>query len=293
MGNRRSVGVHDGPFHADEVMACALLLHCDLIDVDAIVRTRDPEKLRTYEFVCDTGGIYDATIKRFDHHQVEYQGPLSSAGMILLYLYDQGKIEEDLYHYFRMQLIDGIDAHDNGRSTCQVGTMNVSIAIALFNPLISQMNPEASILAFHRALEFARFIIEKLKKQFLQITSCKEQVKEAMQRGTNYLLFDEALSWQENFFALGGQDHPALFVVMPALEGSWKLRGIPPSPKEQMKVRCPLPASWAGLNGDKLIEACGIKGAVFCHKGRFISIWKTRQAVLQALDKAMEQVGKV
>src|SRR5271170_2959520 len=82
----RSFGAHDGTFHADEVTACALLLLFNLIDADKIVRTRELERLEQCEYVCDVGGIYDPAKKLFDHHQVGYQGSLSSAGMILLHL---------------------------------------------------------------------------------------------------------------------------------------------------------------------------------------------------------------
>ena len=90
--NPRSFGTHDGSFHADEVTACALLILFDLIDEDKIVRTRHREELSACEYVCDVGGIYDPKNKLFDHHQVDYQGPMSSAGMILLHLLDIGKI---------------------------------------------------------------------------------------------------------------------------------------------------------------------------------------------------------
>src|SRR5262245_37911373 len=83
---KRSFGTHDGSFHADEVTACALLLLFDLIDRDKIVRTRDSMILGTCEFVCDVGGLYNPSKKLFDHHQAEYTGSLSSAGMILEYL---------------------------------------------------------------------------------------------------------------------------------------------------------------------------------------------------------------
>src|SRR3990167_416830 len=95
----RSFGTHDGSFHADEVSACALLLTFGLIDRDKIFRTRDPAILAECEFVCDVGGIYDPKIKRFDHHQLEYSGELSSAGMIWLYLRDQKLIDQQLYDY--------------------------------------------------------------------------------------------------------------------------------------------------------------------------------------------------
>ncbi len=52
----KSVGTHDGSFHADEVTACSLLLLYKLIDKDKIIRTRDPEALARCEYVCDVGG---------------------------------------------------------------------------------------------------------------------------------------------------------------------------------------------------------------------------------------------
>jgi len=82
----KSVGIHDGSFHADEVTACALLLLFDLIHKDKIFRTREEDILAKCEYVCDVGGIYDPKKKRFDHHQSDYVGELSSAGMVLQYL---------------------------------------------------------------------------------------------------------------------------------------------------------------------------------------------------------------
>ena len=74
MIKKRSFGTHDGSFHADEVSACALLLLFKRIDRDKIVRSRDPLLLAQCEYVCDVGGVYDPHIKRFDHHQLAYEG---------------------------------------------------------------------------------------------------------------------------------------------------------------------------------------------------------------------------
>jgi len=42
---------------------------------------------------------------------------------------------------------------------------------------------------------------------------------------------------------------------------------------------------------DKELErVSGIRGAIFCHKGRFISVWETKEAALQALQKALAEV---
>ena len=115
--------------------ACALLLLFDLIDEDKIIRTRDPLKLKTCEYVCDVGGIYDPKEKLFDHHQLEYQGEMSSAGMILLYLKTEKILTAKEYDYFNQSLILGVDAHDNGLDPQIVGLCTYSNMISSFIPI--------------------------------------------------------------------------------------------------------------------------------------------------------------
>ena len=131
----RSFGTHDGSFHADEVTACSLLLLFGLIDRDKIRRTRDPSVLERCDFVCDVGGVYDSTLRRFDHHQVGFQGSLSSAGMVLLYLKEQKWIEPALYDMFNRSLILGVDAHDNGVAKLEMGVASFSQVVSNFLPI--------------------------------------------------------------------------------------------------------------------------------------------------------------
>jgi uncharacterized UPF0160 family protein len=56
-----------------------------------------------------------------------------------------------------------------------------------------------------------------------------------------------------------------------------------------MSVRHPLPLEWAGLLGDELKKASGIDGAIFCHKGRFISVWETKEDALKALQIVLDK----
>jgi uncharacterized UPF0160 family protein len=60
---KKTVGVHDGSFHADEISACGLLIHFGLVDQEKVLRTRDLQKLQACEFVCDVGG-YMTRIKK-------------------------------------------------------------------------------------------------------------------------------------------------------------------------------------------------------------------------------------
>ena len=42
----------------------------------------------------------------------------------------------------------------------------------------------------------------------------------------------------------------------------------------------------------ELSDASGVQGAIFCHKGRFISIWETKEDALKALNIAMQKGEK-
>ncbi len=282
----RSFGTHDGTFHADEVTACALLLVFDLIDQNSIIRTRSAEKLACCEFVCDVGGEYDASKKRFDHHQVSYKGDFSSAGMVWLYLYETKKVEKATYHFLQRSLIHGIDAHDNGKVTFEPGVCTFSQIISNFVPVQYDVTSEEQDKAFHNALTFVVGHIQRSLARFFYVQESREQVKAAMIEGNQYLYFTKSLPWIDAFFEFDGQNHPAQFVIMPS-GNHWKLRGIPPTSEDRMKVRKPLPKAWGGLLDDDLKKVSNIPGAIFCHKGLFISVWETKEDALKALEYAL------
>jgi uncharacterized UPF0160 family protein len=283
----RSCGTHDGTFHADEVTACALLDLFDLIDASKIVRTRDPKVLANCEYVCDVGGVYSPKDKLFDHHQVDYDGPMSSAGMILLYLREIGKITDREHAFLNNALIMGVDAHDNGRDPMIPGLCSYSNLISNFTPINHECSAETLFNAFLDAFYFARDHLSRLWRRHQYVLSCREVVAQKMKENGEHLCFDQSMPWMESFFELNGINHPAKFVIMPSGK-HWKLRGIPPSLDNSMKVRMPLPIEWAGLLDQDLKKITGISGAVFCHKGRFISVWETRDDALKALKYVLE-----
>lgn len=280
----RSFGTHDGSFHADEVTACGLLLLFNIIDRNKILRSRNTSELSTCEYVCDVGGIYDPSRKLFDHHQQDYQGPLSSAGMILNYLYQTHVIDARHREFFEYSIIMGVDAHDNGKELHSKGVCTYSHVISNFNPIDYEAGPEAQDRAFFEALDFTVAHLTRMWQRYIYTHSCQEVVTEAMKNGKSFLMFDKSIPWLDIFFELEGAKHPANFVVMPS-GNHWKLRGIPPTLEEKMKVRFPLPEEWAGLIGEDLKKASGINGAIFCHKGRFISVWETKADALKALEQ--------
>ncbi len=283
----RSFGTHDGSFHSDEVTACAILLLVGLIDRGKILRTREPKALEECEYVCDVGGIYDPKIKRFDHHQADYQGEMSSAGMIWLYLKDQKIIDEPTYHFFNRSLILGVDAHDNGRVVYEIGHSSFSQIVSNFVPVVYDAPADVQNEAFFQALDFVHGHLVRLRERFNYIRQCRQKVADAMAGNKKFMVFEEPMPWIDNFFDLGGEQHPALFVVMPS-GGHWKLRSIPPNNEDRMNMRMALPERWAGLQDQELKKATKIPGAIFCHKGKFISVWETKEDALKALDYVLQ-----
>lgn len=283
----RSFATHNGTFHADEVTACALLLLYHLIDREKIVRTRDPVVINQCEYICDVGGHYNPSLKLFDHHQAGYQGTLSGAGMILLYLKDEGHISQKEYDFFNSALIIGVDAHDNGKDPQIPGLSTYSNIIASFTPILHDASDSVTDAAFFEALDFSFNYLTRILNRYQYIQSCRDAVYEAMQQQSDYLLFEKNIPWLDVFFELDGKNHPAKFVIMPS-GAHWKLRGIPPTYEDKMKVRFPLPKEWAGLLEEDLKKTSGIPGAVFCHKGRFISVWETCEDAMKALNYVLK-----
>lgn len=91
---RKVIVTHNGVFHADESMACALLSRFTPGFKDAeIRRSRDSKVIESADVVVDVGGVYDPQANRFDHHQrgfasyfsQKYDIKLSASGLVYLH----------------------------------------------------------------------------------------------------------------------------------------------------------------------------------------------------------------
>ena len=151
-----NVVTHSGKFHADDVLAWSLLcqFHPKSSDLN-LTRTRDATIVEQADIVFDVGGIFNPTDCRFDHHQNEYQGPLSSAGMVLKWLLDMEHIDQTLFTALNETIVSYVDDVDNGRieedkyvpwfsvsSICimQLPTLSKSLIVILFGSSHEQTN---------------------------------------------------------------------------------------------------------------------------------------------------------
>jgi uncharacterized UPF0160 family protein len=276
---------HSGPFHADDVLAFALIrvFH----DPHArILRTRDAARMKQADLVFDVGGAFDPHAGRFDHHQSSYEGPLSSAGMILDWLESRGEVEPEVASRLRADVVDYVDAVDNGR-------LVPDPAVPCFARMVQAFTQGPDCLdaydrAFLQAVDMACGFIRGIAAGVEQVRIAREAVLSAMDEAVAerraVVFLDRYYAWKPVYYAHGGAEHPTDFVLFPGMEGTWRVLAIAPR-EDSFDQKRPLPESWAGLTGSSLEAATGVKGSIFCHKNRFIAVFRTRDAAVEALKR--------
>ena len=288
------VATHYGTFHADDVLAWAML--STFLDPEAeLLRTRDPELLARADIVFDVGGVFDIATRRFDHHQQSYGGELSSAGMVLNWLEAEGTVTPGLAADLRLSLVDYVDEVDTGRRQPER-------SVPCFAGLVDAHNKGCESLAefdeaFGRAAEMARGVLRGLVREHEARKRNRQWMSEAMsdavERRSNLILLSHWFDWKAPYYDLDGHAHPTEFVLQPDLNGeTWRTVAIPPQ-RGSFGKKVPLPVEWAGLVDEELAEVCGVPGAKFCHKNRFIAVFDSREGALQALSRAGLIRGRV
>lgn len=280
-----TVGTHSGTFHADDVLAFSLIR--TFVDADAdVVRTRDPHQLAACDIVVDVGGAFDPATLRFDHHQGSYEGPRSSAGMVLDWLEESERVSSDLANHLRDRVVEYIDAVDTGREAPRVD-------VPCFARLVETVGlgcdtADQQLQAFWKASDIGRTLLDGLVRGHERIAAAKahvaERMDEAVAEGRSFILLDHYVPWKPAYFELGGEDHPTDYVLFPSEDATWKLVAIPPT-LGQFEQKRPLPASWAGKMNEELADVTGTHEAVFCHKNRFIAVFRSKEATLEAMRR--------
>lgn len=282
------IGTHSGVFHADETMACAILLN--LYPSATIVRTRDPARLAECDVVVDVGGVYDDARKRYDHHQRGFDKArpngikYSSAGLVwfhygMLVMDEFGPDAQAMWDDIDMNFIAAIDATDNGQRLNETPSL---VRVQTLSSLIGAMNPtwleETGNYPdghFDAALELAKVHLLRAVAATKARFAARKHVEDALLRAHDgYLVLDHYMPWQEVVCSpMVRQD--VLYVLFPTEEGEWRVQGVPKT-LGGFEARKPLPESWGGLQGDAFAFHTGVYDAVFCHSARFICGTKGR-----------------
>ena len=295
---------HSGGFHADELLSSVILTR--LFPQARIVRSRAPEWISPAadRIIYDVGGAYDAEAQIFDHHQRgaplrDDSQPYSSFGLIWKhygrdYLVASGVPEAhavDIHASFDASFVLPVDLVDNGALSPSVagllGGLTLPVLLETLKPVFDETDPDADDRAFHSALAIARAFVEaRIAKSAAKLRAEALVHQAIVDAGEGRILeLPMGMPFRPAIIKAGAGH--LLFVVHPR-DKDWCLTTIRRA-DEGFEVRADLPAAWAGLTNGDLEAASGVKGASFCHNGRFVAAAKTREAALAMAELAVKE----
>ena len=292
----KRIGTHDGKFHADEVMATAILKEIFEIEV---VRTRDTKVLSNLDIVYDVGG------GELDHHgpdkvHREDGTPFAACGLVwnkfgrqVLKYKDSSLSEdkiEDMLHYIDRKLIEGIDALDNGIwiDITEIPLMNISSIIAGFNPNWKSDKDENE--AFNEAVQVASSVLKNTIENKLSVFKARDYVVKAYEdrKIKELLILNEYFPYGEALRDID-ENNEVIFVIYPRKD-SYAMQTVRKDDREDKKK---LPKSWAGKNDEELAAVTGVKDAMFCHTGRFIATAGSLEGIMKLAILAIEEPEEI
>lgn len=299
--------VHDGSFHADDVMACAIVKEYAVRNNKRlrITRTRDESSIAHADIVADVGNVYDPTTLRFDHHQPEGAGvrtngiPYASAGLVWKY-FGKDLCDGDMHMYEAIDygVMQSLDAADNGFTTIErregfPAPYFYGDALMAFRPAYNE--PADMGKQFLQAVAYARtaLVREIAIARGAAQANAKIVAAYQQQRGNDLLILDEPFSREDinRAFVLHTMPEPQLVVfptgdeITGAITG-WKLLTIRKG-GDSFEPRLALPSAWSGLRGTELQHVTGVEDAVFSHRGNFMAVTQTREGALKLAKLAL------
>ena len=305
--NAITIGTHNGIFHSDEVLACAIYYLLWYGYQVYIVRSRNLEELQKCTIVVDIGG------GAFDHHMAGFNRTrengikYASAGLVweafgrkLLEkikdtYFSEYEIDLDkVFQVFDDKVISVVDREDNG-VPCDMP--NCFSFIPSFRPLWYETDPIVFNGQFDTALKFTvGILVAELKSCMAKVAT--EQI--LRDNWMNYDLFhdgileipSQTMDWVDTVIGFNlsvpCEFAKVNFVMFPYPAGGWAAQCVPPSFDDKFGQRISFPKAWAGKT-DELPEITGVPTATFCHNGCFFVRAKEKDDVTALCKLAMNR----
>ncbi len=307
---------HSSKFHSDDVFAVAtLMLVLEKAKPDnseelsgrstpegfrenevEVIRSRDPEIIKTADYVVDIGGVYNPEKNLFDHHQEDKAGerengvPFASFGLVWKKYGEELCGNKAISNKIDLLLVQPIDAHDNGIQYIKTNISNlypfdVISFVYSFRPTWKEDDVDIDIV-FMKVVALAKIILERVifcaKDEFEAVSMVEKAYQNTSDK--RIIVLDERYPWEE---ILTKYPEP-LFVVYPKrIDNTWSLKTIRDNSRDFI-ARKDLPLDWAGKRDSDLEKVTGVEGSVFCHNNRFLAMTKTKEGALALAEIALK-----
>lgn len=287
-----TVVTHNGSFHADEVFGVATLkIWAEKNNIDLkIVRSRDQATIDKADIVLDVGNIYDPEKNRFDHHQRGGAGthengiPYASFGLVWKH-YGEKICSKSVAKEIEEKLVVPIDARDNGMNLSKYLVEGVK-EYTVSRELVYSLRNTPDKKGFKHMLELAKLIIDsEINLAEKNEREEKEVVKRIIEQGEpEILMLEEDLFWDRE----AAKYKRIKLVIYPEPDiNQWCIETPRDDYNDYSTNRLLFPENWRGLRDGELEKASGIQGVVFCHRGGFFAVARTKEAALEMADKAL------
>ncbi len=293
---------HSANFHVDDVFgtACAILLFEKKgFKNIKVKRSLDPLVWAEGDIVLDIGRVYNPAKNRFDHHQevkITHKNGIKYAAFGLVWkkfgktLCGSQKVADRVEE----KLVVPIDAEDNGvdlyRQTMEDvkpftirDVVENECARGFFS---DQDDAKRFDKGFFNLMPFAKHIIQQSiteAKGYIQVEKIAEKYfKEAKDK--RVIILPQFLG-----YGFSKMKEP-LVTIYPDARGNWSAKAVRVA-SGQFASRIYFPEKWAGLNGEDLAQVSGVSDAVFCHKGLFMAVAKTKVGAIALVNAMFKDAG--
>lgn len=294
MKNKIRIITHSGNFHTDELLAVAAIeIHLNGNPYE-VIRTRDPEVIKTGDYVVDVGSVYDPATNRFDHHQKGGAGerngiPYSSFGLVWKHFGEELCGSKEVAEGVEFRMVYPIDLADNGVEVYTPAFDGVHPY--LLHSAIAAMRPtwkegESHDVRFVELIPLMRRLIEREIIVEHDRIDGSLIIKEIYSRSPEkrIITVEGQYPWQEE---LSKYPEP-IYIVKPRREAnSWQVECVRDD-VHSFKNRKPLPKAWRGLRGEELAKVTGVSDSVFCHNAGFIAAARSKEGAMKLAQLALE-----
>lgn len=291
---------HSGGFHADDVFGVATLMLLLGKENVEVIRSRNPECIRTAEYVLDVGGEYDPERNRFDHHQIGGAGKrengieYASFGLLWKKFGAELSGSQEVADDIDRRLIQTIDAHDNGINLAKnvfprTNVYDISFTTFAFEPTWMEQTRD-EYTAFMEAAEWVSVLLVRERQYAQGRISAFKEIQKIYERSADkkILLFPNGSEWHRMLLCEFFQKYPeVLYCVRQHKDGNWQVVCMVDDIRV-FKNRKTLPDTWSGKRDQELIQATGISDAVFCHRAGFMCVAQSKEGALKLARLALE-----
>jgi uncharacterized UPF0160 family protein len=298
--SKKTIAVHDGSFHPDDVFSVALL-SIFFNGRIKVIRTRDEKKYSKADFVVDIGLVYDPTKNKFDHHQEGGAGfrdnkiMYSSFGLLWKEYGEKICGKKNIADIIDRKIVTLVDADDCGINLCQEvipGIQPVTLMDLIYSIKPTWKEDQSKTdLNFIKAVDLAREVLLReiaIARDNLEAEGLMDEVYNNSNNKKIIILDKIYLP----IVLLHKYPEP-LFMVYKDKKGyGWRVITIRKN-EQTYEPRKNFPEIWWGKTDEVLAGVSGVSDSTFCRNGGIYAGTKSKEGAIKLAELALSEVANL